>query len=282
MVFDISDHFNTDGSINADGPGLATLAGEGHEESKSYADVVDLPSFVKAAFDTHAKVGKKLENVIQKPAADATDEQKAEYRSILNTERGAPKSGSEYELTRIDGITYDDAKEAEFRELLAKGQVPKDTAKILWDWYHNDLAKQVTTAREAEETAEKVEIEKLQTDWQGDKMTVNGRLIYKLLQEIGEELYPDMWEDFTGEGGKVVKGSKSILAELNINDSPGDFEKWAKGGFGTQQLRFLEVLARRIMAGKLLSSEGAQVNEVDAETAFEDACSSKSAMANKS
>lgn len=257
MPFDLSDHFNSDGTVNAEGPGLATLAGDEHKESQSYKDAKDFPSFVKAAFDTHAMVGKKLENVIQKPGENATDADRAEYRKILNAERGAAKDGAEYELTAVEGLPFDKAKEAEFREFCCKGEVPKDTAKAMWDWYHDGQKVAHTAALEAETNAENTRIENLRTAWPGEKMIINPRFAYNALMAFGPKVYPDFWPDIKGEDGQVHKGLGTNLAESKVYDSPGDFEKWAKCGIGAEQLLLFAAIGEGMKSGSVLTTEGA-------------------------
>jgi len=253
--FNISDHFNTDGTVNTEGPGLATLAGEEHAESQSYKDVKNLQSFVKAAFDTHAKVGEKLENVIQKPGENATDEEKVAYRKALNAERGAPKTGAEYEFNRVEGLPHDETKEAEFREFCCTNEIPKDTAKAMWDWYHGGQKVLAEANTKAEtEAAEQAE-QKLREDWAGDKMIENPRLAYAAIQALGPELFADMWEDFKGPSGEMVKGLKTRLTESNVYDAPGDLAKWRECGIDTGQLRHYEVIGRRMLGAKILPGE---------------------------
>lgn len=255
-MFDISEHFNSDGSINPDGPGLHTLAGPDHADSQSYKDAKDFPSFVKAAYDTHAMVGKKLDNVIQKPGGNATEDETKAYRTTLNKARGAPESGSEYEFPRPDGVPYNEKREAEFRELLCKGGVPKDTAKMIWDWHNGNMVTDHTAGKEAAATAETVKQDKLRIDWPGDAMIEKPRLAYNAIQELGPDLLPDAWEDFKGPDGNTIKGIKSMMAEEKIYDSPGDLAKWNKIGISVDTLKYYEVLGRRMQIKPLLTSEG--------------------------
>ena len=266
--FDLSSHINGDGTFNADGPGLAVLAGPDHAESQSFKDAKDFPAFVKAAFDTHAMVGKKMDNVIQKPADDASDADRAAYRKTLNSERGAPKTGAEYEFTRLEGLGYDDAKEAEFREFCCRLEVPRDTAKEMWDFYHNGIKSTAEANAKSEETATEDAEKKLREDWPGEAMIEKPRLAYLAINEFGPELFGDMWEDFKGPSGDMVKGLKTMLKETGVYDSPGDLAKWRQCGIDSEQLRHYEIIGRRMKVGKTLTSDagGKIVSDMDEAT----------------
>ena len=259
MDYNLSDHFNEDGTVNADGPGLASLAGEEHAGTKCFDDIKDIQTFVKSHADTKSKLGKKLENVIQKPAADASDEDKAAYRASLKTELGAVKSGAEYEFTRPElpaGMRYDEVMEGHFRELFAQTGMPKDEARQIYDAYnkyqiglYNDAAK--------EETRQiKTDDEQLRTDWPGAEMTVNTRMAFMAMQEIGAEAFPKLWKGWTEDDGTEIEGLEARLKKSGIFDSPGDLDKWRACGIDTSMLRLYCVLGKRMQAGKVLTGAG--------------------------
>jgi hypothetical protein len=72
------------------------ILGEGYEDYKGLDEVKTLPALVKFAADNHRTARQKLDSVIQKPAEDAGDDVKAEYRNTLKTELGIPASEGEY------------------------------------------------------------------------------------------------------------------------------------------------------------------------------------------
>ena len=277
--FNISDHFNSDGTVNADGPGLHTLAGPDHAESKCFEDVKDFQSLVKLTADTKSLTGKQakqIENSIQNIGENATDDEIAAHRSQLNKARGAPESGSEYEFARPEGVPYNEKREAEFREFMFANEVPKDTAKTIWDWYSAIITGDHTDLKKTETDALDKQRETLRTDWPGQAMIEKPRLALNALMELGSELYPNIWKDFEGPSGQTIKGSKNRILDAKLGDSPGDLEKWFDCGFDTGQIRQLEVLGRRMQIKPLLNSEGggtggasdieqAQKNRINAE-----------------
>ncbi|HUT45544.1 MAG TPA: hypothetical protein VMX36_04630 [Sedimentisphaerales bacterium] len=261
MDFNLSDFFNEDGTINADGPGLSTLAGPDHANSQSYKDVKDCHSFVKAAFDTHAKVGKKLDNVIQKPGKDASDADKAAYRASLKAELGAVKSGAEYEFARPEklpaGMGYDEAMEAQFRELFAKTGMAKDEAKQLYDAYNEYQVARYNTAAKAEAEQIKLDDDQLRVDWPGEKMLTNPRLAYQAMAALGAEAFPKLWNGWTEADGTVIQGLDARLKEAKIFDSPGDLAKWRACGVDTSMLRLYSVIGARMDGAKMLTGDSA-------------------------
>ncbi len=281
MDFNISDHFNSDGTVNAEGPGLHTLAGPDHAGTKCFEDVKDFQSLIKLTADTKSLTGKQakqIENSIQNIGENAIGDEIKAHRSQLNKARGAPEAGSEYEFARPEGVSYNEKREAEFREFMFVNEVPKDTAKTIWDWYHAIIAADHTDMKKTESEALDKQRETLRTDWPGQAMIEKPRLALDALMELGAELYPNIWEDFKGPSGEMIKGSKNRLIEAKLSDSPGDLNKWFDCGFDTGQIRQLEVLGRRMQIKPLLNSEGggtgggsdmeqAEKNRINAENA---------------
>ena len=262
-MFDLSQHFNNDGTVNADGPGLATLAGDEHKETKCFDDIKDIQSFAKSHADTKSALGKKLENVIQKPAADASDEDKAAYRTSLKDELGSVKSGAEFEFTRPDlpkGMHYDEAMEAQFRELFAQVGMPKDEAKVLFDAYSKGQVDRYNTAAEAEQNQIKADDDQLLVDWPGEKMIVNPRLAFAAMKALGAEAFPRLWNGWKEADGTVIPGLEARLKEANVFASPGDLTKWRACGVDTGMLRLYCVIGAKMVGAKVLTGDGAGKN----------------------
>ena len=257
--FNITDHFNTDGTVNADGPGLATLAGPEHADTKCFDDVKDFHSFIKSHADTKSALGKKMENVIQKPGENATDADKAAYKASLKAELGAVKSGAEFEFVRPTlpaGMRYDEAMEAHFRDMFAQMGTSKEDAKLAFDGYNSYMIAQYNKAAEAEQKQIADGDEKLRTDWAGNDMLLNTRLAYQAMQTLGAEAFPTLWKNWKTGDGTEIKGLETRLKEARIFDSPGDLAKWRACGVDTSQLRLFAVIGQRMKAGNILTGDG--------------------------
>lgn len=278
--FVLSDHVKEDGSLNADGPGLATLAGPDHTEIKCFDDIKDFSSLVKFSADTKSKLGEKvklLERAIIKPADGASDEDRANYRNTILTELGGeiPKSGAEYVFVRPvmpKGLPYRDDIESSFREFFAENHVPKGMAAKLYDKFMADTIAEHNERIKTQKQQHDLDVEAVNKDWPGDALTVNTRNAYNAMIVYGSD-------DTTAEDGTVVKGLKTLLKESGVYGSPGDFDKWLSLGITPDQIRLWSKIGKDMQSGTILPGEGGQTGEEKPEEAFADACSSKSSMA---
>jgi len=260
MDFDLSEHCNDDGTfINP--AALKGLAGPEHAETKCLDDVKDFSSLVKFAVETKSAYGKKLDNVIQKPGKDASDADKAAYKASLKAELGAVKSGAEYEFARPEklpaGMGYDEAMEAQFRELFAKTGMAKDEAKQLYDAYNEYQVARYNTAAAAEQQQIKADDDQLRVDWPGEKMLANPRLAYQAMAALGAEAFPKLWNGWTEADGTVIQGLDARLKESKIFDSPGDLAKWRACGVDTSMLRLYSVIGAKMVGAKMLTGDSA-------------------------
>jgi hypothetical protein len=258
MDFNLSDHVNDDGTF-VNPSALKALAGDEHKDTKCFDDIKDFQSFVKVHADTKSALGKRLENVIQKPGKDATDAEKAAYRASLKAELGAVKSGAEYEFKRPDlpaGMQYDEAMETQFREIFAKAGVPKEDAKGFYDAYNAGMLAKHKAAAEAETRQIGTEDEQLRKDWTGNDMLVNPRMAFAAMKSLGAEAFPKLWAGWTEPDGTVIKGLEVRLKEANIFDSPGDLAKWRACGVDPSMLRLYCVLGRKMIGANMLTGDG--------------------------
>ena len=186
-------------------------------------------------------VGKKLDNVIQRPASDATDDKKAEFRNVLLTELGAPETVEGYVFDRPDlpdGMQYSDETEKNFRELFHKLRVPADVAKQLTTAYNEMQVAKFTTERETAKVEFDKESTQLKLDWPGELFSKNARIAYKALQE------------FMGED------ALKAFDEVQIYDHASDLELWDRLGIGISQLKVWHDIGKRTLDAKALGNEG--------------------------
>ena len=220
---------------------LPGFLGEEHKDSKDFDDIKDIGTLVKRFADNRKMVGKKLDNVIQRPAADATDDKKAEFRNVLLTELGAPETVEGYVFDKPqlpDGMDYSDETEKTFKELFHKLRVPADVAKQLTTAYNEMQVARFTTERDSAQVEFDKESGQLKLDWPGELFSKNARIAYKALQE------------FMGED------ALKAFDEAQIFDHASDLELWNKLGIGISQLRVWHNIGLKTLDAKHLTNEG--------------------------
>ena len=139
-----------------------SLSAEDREWSTS-AGIKDAKSLFDFARDRHKEVGRRP---FRRPADDASDEDKASYRSSLFKELGTPTAAAGYELAppaeMPENVPYDAKLGDWFREAAFKADLPTDTAKSLHDDFVNmRIGQGADSLKEAE--AELVRITSEQT-----------------------------------------------------------------------------------------------------------------------
>lgn len=233
--FVAADTFNEDGTFTDAGKGsLVTFAGDDHKETKAFDDIKDLGGLAKVYADTKSALGKKLENVIQKPADDADETVKANYRAELAKAAGAPDDKSGYELYKPEslpeGMEWSEDLEAGYRELFAQLKVPKDTALALSKHFADSAIANYTTimdedkkaASERNDAAQREFDEgcaKLRTEQPGDKLALFTRTSLKAIEKYGSKELTDK------------------LKEAKMYENATDLTKWRDTGVSLATLR---------------------------------------------
>jgi hypothetical protein len=250
MPENIMDHIDDSGTF---GEGFATaakaIAGEGFEESKALENVPDVTTLVKNHLHQNKFVGDKLKGYIKKPAEEATDEQKAEYRMSLLKELGAPADAGAYEIPRPDklpgGIEFDEeaVKAMDAREAIAKqfffergwpvGMV-KEGIELMNKMQLEAIEARMAKEREQFESQSK-ELDKL---WTGDSKVANSRIAFKAIMSFGTE------------------GMKKLLKESKINEDVGNYEKWLNLGFNPEQLQIWHNIGASTKVDASITNEG--------------------------
>lgn len=193
---------------------LPSLAGEGHKDTKMFENTPDLPSLVKSYADTKSALGKKLENVIQKPADDASDEQKTEYHTQLLTALGGNvEKAEDYALTTKpegwpEGLPFDEKLMEDFQTFFMEKHWPVGMAQESIAKYHEILLQRVDEQLKAEEKIFNDQVTARKADWKGDELTKKTRTAAKAMLQFS-----------TKERIEKIKESKLL-------DNPTDFELW--------------------------------------------------------
>lgn len=253
---DIMEHIDEAGNFTESfKENLGEFAGEAHADSKAFDSISNVGTLVKAYADTKSAYGKKLENMIRKPAENATTEEKSEYRKTLANEMGAPESVDGYELPRPEnlpeGINFSDETEAVFKELFFEEGVSVDTARRLSDKLYEVQLKAFQDRVDAEQREFQAACVELDKDWSGDAAIENNRIAFKALMQFADD---DL---------------KNFVKESKIYEDPNNHQKWLELGFNPPQRRIWHNIGVATKSSEAITNEGAATTKDDSpEAAF--------------
>jgi hypothetical protein len=119
----------------------------GHEAFSAYKTKTDLWQGHIDAMTARKDLEAKLENVIPKLPENATDEQKAAFRTAI----GVPDTPDAYELDIPEGVPVDEDFMGAFKQWAHKAGLPKDAVKGLSSDYNAYVAQRMAEADKARE-----------------------------------------------------------------------------------------------------------------------------------
>jgi hypothetical protein len=221
--------------------------GDEHKDSKALDDINTLGDLVKSHAATKSAYGKKLENVIQKPAEDADDEQKAEYHKALATELGAPDNADKYEFFRADkelpkGMLYSEKTQEALRECAFKHGVSAAFIKEASEVLHKSQVQELKdVVAKQNDDAQKIFDEQstsLKTAWAGDDLAKNSRIALKALQEFASDEL------------------KELLKKEGVYEKASDLSVWRNCGIDPDQIRIWHNIGMRSLSAEVLQNEG--------------------------
>ena len=259
--FDAGAIFTEDGSFTDAGrQAMVSAAGEGHEETTLFDDVKGFSGLCKRFADTKTSHDKKLENVIQKPADDATEEVKTAYRNQLAEASGAPKDASGYEFFKAEklpeGMERSQQMEDDVRAIFHKHGASAALVKDMSEYFENAQIGAFNGLVESDKkvAAEKADAEQklfdegctaLKTEWPGDDLAKNARISLAAINQFATD--------------ELKKG----LAAANMYENATDLTKWKEAGVKLETLRIfhnvgLKTLDAETLGGKPGATAGAK------------------------
>lgn len=202
--------------------GKETLTREDGSPIKMFEHTPNLGSLVKMAYGAKTDLGKKLDNVIQKPGERASEEDIAKYMAEIDTARGVPAEAQNYEFPLAEGETeetlYSEDEKTAYKEFAKKHNVPSSVFNefvLLNKKFASGKAAAITQKiQEGENEA----IEKLKTDNSGDKLNLAGKQVFNALS-------------------KFNKNNPEFLAKMKesgVFENPTDFQRWKNAGVTPQ------------------------------------------------
>lgn len=242
---DFTNALTAEGTFTADFLAqLPTLAGDEHKDTKAFDNIKSVPTLVKAYADSMSLRGKRLENVIQKPAEDASDEQKAEYRTqLLTALSGGVEKAEEYALTAKpedwpEGLPFDAKLMEEYQNFFLEKKWPVGMAQELVSKYHEILLQRVDEQLKAEEKLFNEQVDARKADWKGDALTKNTRTAAKaVLQFASTEL-------------------KELVQKEKLLDTPTDFDKWRNVFISPDQVAVWYNIGKAMRSDEHVGDEG--------------------------
>ncbi len=250
MPVNFTDALNEQGAFSADFVAqLPSLAGEEHKDTKMFENTPDLPSLVKSYADTKSALGKKLENVIQKPADDANDEQKAEYNTqLLSALGGNVEKAEDYALTTKpegwpEGLPFDEKLMEDFQNFFHEKKWPVSMAQEAIAKYHEILLQRVDEQLKGEEKVFNDQVTARKAEWKGDELTKKTRTAAKAMLQFS-----------SSERIEKIKESKLL-------DKPTDFEVWRNLYVAPDQVVVWANIGEAMGSDNPPSNEGGPGNE---------------------
>jgi len=242
-----------DGEGNfSDSTALVGLAGEGYEETKMFEGVTNIGQLVKFAADNKSFVGKKLENVIQRPDKDNPDDVSAFHKSLLkelgSVEKMEDLDDMNWRDGIPDGIDVDQKLIDAFSRFIIDESVPKPLAmkmtglynKVMMEAYTETTTQQqaaLDAETKATETTRQEQVAAITKEMPGDKMQSGLRGVLKIV-------------DFMANDELKTKIKE---ADLYTNPSVDSFEK---AGISLDNILPFAKLASAIDTAKLVNSGG--------------------------
>lgn len=219
-----------------------------HEGLSKFKTVDELARAHLDVSGKHAEASKVLEKSIQIPGEDATDEERAAFLSRL----GRPEKHDDYKLKRPklpEGLTYDEALEARFREQAHKAGLSQSAAESMFNMWNSevlDAHKQMETFRTKQKEAAVKELKSL---W-GDELAGNTERAKRGLEAFAKVASPDdegksimEYFDASGFGDRipVIKLFSEIgklVSEDGLVDGLPGYKKSNKTSDGRPMLTF--------------------------------------------
>ncbi len=220
---------------------LPEMLGDEHKDSKVMENVKDLKTLVLNHANTKSAYDKKMENIIQRPAADADDTVKADFVKLLQKELGAPDNAGDYDLSKlIDGDSPMLPKEAaeKLAEIFHNHGSSKAAVAAVTEAYMELWQAAINQQTETETKSFNEAVTKYQGDLPGDKGTVNTRSAIDAMRKFNKN-NPDFLKE---------------LDESKFYDNPSDLNKLRALGMSVGDLLAWSEIAKEL--GVSHSQEG--------------------------
>jgi len=209
---------------------------EGKQFLSKYTSVEDA---LVGGFNASKMVGKKLENVIQKPAKDAKPEDVATYQASLLKELGAGDTAEAYKdinwtIGMAEGSKADEALVGRVSKFAAEKKIPKSIVQEFVG-LNNQMVAEMRQAQEQAQLAQmKVTNEALLKEWGGEKGVAEATELVKRM--FAKNVAPDQFEAVGKELAESGMTRSPLLTNVLMKLAQGykeDSTNSGTGGSGT-------------------------------------------------
>lgn len=248
------DHIGDDGNF---GSGFKDAAighlGKDFAETKVLDDVTSVAGLVKHFAHTkrdHGRLGKQLENSIQRPGDKATDTDKLKFKQGLLKELGSstdPAAFTIYGDEWPEELGKNEEYEKHLRDTFVKHGIPVDSANgIVAD---NNRYYIASLEKGAKDQAKKWDDswDALGVDWPGEQKAANIRLAVQAMLAL------DTNKDRTD---LLRPKSETNKNGLDLFNDPTNAEKWRKMGIAMSAIKQWHHIATKTSAGTMVSGAG--------------------------
>ncbi|KKL05474.1 hypothetical protein LCGC14_2605680 [marine sediment metagenome] len=164
-----------------------SMLGDDYADSKFFDTIPDLTSLMKSAADSKSALGKKLEDVIQRPGENATDAEKSAYQAEIRKASGAADKVEDFEF----GITVEGEAHEEFTKIFKEkflefGFSPSVASELV-ELYDVTQATVQEAIQAQQDQAFKDEVAAFKKDHLGDKLVVGTRTAAKAIIAFGDD-----------------------------------------------------------------------------------------------
>ena len=214
------------------------LIGEEYAESKAFENTPDIISLTKAYADTKSALGKKLENVIQKPGEGASDQELVDYKAAIRSAAGAPEKVEDYIFTPAEGIEHNEELAKVFKEkFFQHGLAPEVASDLVATWDALQIAMGEQQKAEAAQTF-KDEVDEFSKNHPGDNLVTGTRTAAMAILEFADD------------------NLKAKIREAKLLDNITNFEAWNQLGVSPVQLALWENIGKKMKSDTAMSDEG--------------------------
>jgi hypothetical protein len=266
------DHIGADGTFTEDfSAAMISELGDGYVESEQQSrckvldDIHDIKSLAKSAIDSrraNTQLTEAAKRSIQRPADDASDADRAEFRKSLLVEAGATGNIADYKVLKPtdlpEGMAFNAEGADAMAELCCAQNIPLDIYKIMVETGRQNAVAAFKQGEVGRQEKFDAAVKAVTDAYQPDTLIERGRLAYKYVEEFG---LPSGSEKGKAAilGGPTGETDDTGAIALDMNGQPkrhkpmydmaDDFGEWQRKGVSPAMLIHMASVAEQMQSG---------------------------------